>query len=332
MTSDQCFSYRFGFNGKELDSKGLGGGGPTYDYGFRIYNPRLGRFLTTDPLFQSYPFYTPYQFASNTPIVAIDVDGLESNIQLNATETEVNTSNVSTISSSTHNSCHHLEPVQIGEGEISEKSKRIVFDVLTITGGGLAIVFSGGTATPLVTAAFIMSGSMAVAGGTAKLVADATGNYEASDLVPTGFSGVVALPIEVMVGDDKHVISGTLQLIEGVWLWRPLDMNVFATTLGAAGYTVDAAVSLKNGLEVNQSIVETLFEQDSKIVKADDMIESDQSSSEIVSENDSNGDSNGNQPTSNTASNSTISTTTVSDEEAQQIKNYLQQLSEPESK
>jgi hypothetical protein len=31
-----------------------------------------------DPLTSSYPWYTPYQFASNTPIQAIDLDGLES--------------------------------------------------------------------------------------------------------------------------------------------------------------------------------------------------------------------------------------------------------------
>jgi RHS repeat-associated protein len=51
--------------------------GNQYDYGFRIYNPRLGKFLSVDPLFQSYPFYTPYQFAGNTPIWAYDLDGLE---------------------------------------------------------------------------------------------------------------------------------------------------------------------------------------------------------------------------------------------------------------
>ncbi|MBI3234158.1 MAG: hypothetical protein HYZ42_08980 [Bacteroidetes bacterium] len=69
--------YRFGFNGKEQDTEGMGGGGSTYDYGFRIYNPALGRFLSVDPLTSSYPHYTPYQFAGNMPIVAIDLDGLE---------------------------------------------------------------------------------------------------------------------------------------------------------------------------------------------------------------------------------------------------------------
>jgi hypothetical protein len=30
--------YKYGFNGKEKDNEGMGGGGSTYDYGFRIYN------------------------------------------------------------------------------------------------------------------------------------------------------------------------------------------------------------------------------------------------------------------------------------------------------
>jgi hypothetical protein len=48
-----------------------------YDYGFRIYNPSIGKFLSVDPLTGSYPWYTPYQFAGNTPIQAIDLDGAE---------------------------------------------------------------------------------------------------------------------------------------------------------------------------------------------------------------------------------------------------------------
>ena len=47
------------------------------DYGFRLYNPSIAKFLSVDPLTASYPWYTPYQFAGNTPIQAIDIDGLE---------------------------------------------------------------------------------------------------------------------------------------------------------------------------------------------------------------------------------------------------------------
>jgi len=71
--------YRFTFNGKENDNE-VSGTGNQYDYGFRIYNPRLARFLSIDPLSGSFPWYTPYQFAGNNPIWAIDLDGLEDEI------------------------------------------------------------------------------------------------------------------------------------------------------------------------------------------------------------------------------------------------------------
>jgi RHS repeat-associated protein len=70
--------YRYGFNGKEKD-KGEWGSGTNYDYGFRIYNPAIGKFLSVDPLRSSYPRYSPYQFAGNTPVQATDLDGLEEN-------------------------------------------------------------------------------------------------------------------------------------------------------------------------------------------------------------------------------------------------------------
>ena len=43
----------------------------------RIYNGRMGRFLSVDPITKQYPELTPYQFASNRPIDGIDLDGLE---------------------------------------------------------------------------------------------------------------------------------------------------------------------------------------------------------------------------------------------------------------
>ncbi len=69
-------NYRYGFNGKEKDD-GVKGEGVQYDYGFRVYDARLGKFLSVDPLFKDYAMLTPYQFASNTPIQAVDIDGKE---------------------------------------------------------------------------------------------------------------------------------------------------------------------------------------------------------------------------------------------------------------
>jgi len=70
-------SYKYGFNGKENDPEVVSTGQGTQDYGFRIYNPSLGKFLSVDPITREYPFYSPYHFAGNTPIHAIDLDGLE---------------------------------------------------------------------------------------------------------------------------------------------------------------------------------------------------------------------------------------------------------------
>ncbi len=43
----------------------------------QIHSQTNSRFLSVDPLARQYPFYTPYQFAGNKPIWAIDLDGKE---------------------------------------------------------------------------------------------------------------------------------------------------------------------------------------------------------------------------------------------------------------
>jgi RHS repeat-associated protein len=68
--------YRYGFNGKENDND-VKGTANQQDYGMRIYDPRLGRFLSVDPLTKSYPWLSTYQFAANSPISGTDLDGGE---------------------------------------------------------------------------------------------------------------------------------------------------------------------------------------------------------------------------------------------------------------
>ena len=69
-------AYRHGFNGKEQDNE-VKGTGNQIDYGMRVYDPRLGRFLSVDPMQKKFGYYSPYQFAGNKPIMAKDLDGLE---------------------------------------------------------------------------------------------------------------------------------------------------------------------------------------------------------------------------------------------------------------
>ena len=69
-------AYRYGFNGKEKDDEVSVNGGE-YDFDFRLYESRLGRFLSVDPLAKSYPWYSPYIFAGDNPIKFVDVEGLE---------------------------------------------------------------------------------------------------------------------------------------------------------------------------------------------------------------------------------------------------------------
>jgi RHS repeat-associated protein len=46
-----------------------------YDFGARIYDARIGHFVSTDPLEAKYPYLSPYAFAANNPIYFVDPDG-----------------------------------------------------------------------------------------------------------------------------------------------------------------------------------------------------------------------------------------------------------------
>ena len=69
-------AYRYGFNGKENDYD-MSTDGLPQDYGMRIYEPRLGRFFSVDPLTKEYPWNSTYAFAENDVIRSVDLDGLE---------------------------------------------------------------------------------------------------------------------------------------------------------------------------------------------------------------------------------------------------------------
>jgi RHS repeat-associated protein len=66
--------YRYSFNGKEND-KEVSGSGNSIDFGARIYDSRVGRWLSGDPHEIKYPYSSTYAFALNTPIIAVDSEG-----------------------------------------------------------------------------------------------------------------------------------------------------------------------------------------------------------------------------------------------------------------
>jgi RHS repeat-associated protein len=67
-------AYRYGFNSKEKSDE-IKGDGNSVDFGARIYDTRLGRWLSTDPLQAKFPDQTPYHFVTNNPINVIDYNG-----------------------------------------------------------------------------------------------------------------------------------------------------------------------------------------------------------------------------------------------------------------
>jgi RHS repeat-associated protein len=66
--------YMYGFNGKEKDNE-IKGTGNSLDFGARVYDSRLGRWLSLDPLQAKYPNLSAYNFVANSPLQAVDPDG-----------------------------------------------------------------------------------------------------------------------------------------------------------------------------------------------------------------------------------------------------------------
>ncbi len=67
-------TYRYGFNGKESDGE-INGTTNSFDAGARIYDSRIAKWLSVDPLNKDYPDVSPFAFVSNSPIKNVEIDG-----------------------------------------------------------------------------------------------------------------------------------------------------------------------------------------------------------------------------------------------------------------
>jgi len=66
--------YEFGFNGQYKDNE-VAGIGNWLNFDERMYNSRIARFPTADPLMKQFSSQSPYIFAGNSPIMNIDKKG-----------------------------------------------------------------------------------------------------------------------------------------------------------------------------------------------------------------------------------------------------------------
>jgi RHS repeat-associated protein len=87
LQPNRCYAtdnYRFGFQGQEADNE-VKGEGNSINFKYRVHDPRLGRFLSIDPLAPKYPHNSPYAFSENRLIDCIELEGLETySINFNA--------------------------------------------------------------------------------------------------------------------------------------------------------------------------------------------------------------------------------------------------------
>jgi RHS repeat-associated protein len=78
---------RYEFNGMECDSE-VNGQGNSYTSEFRQYEPRIGRWLSLDPLMGKYPHQSAYAGFNNNPIMYADPTGLEGENPIEGKEVE----------------------------------------------------------------------------------------------------------------------------------------------------------------------------------------------------------------------------------------------------
>lgn len=62
--------YRYGFNGKEKEN-----GNNQYDFGERLYDGKIGRWISVDRNSSNYPSIVPFAFSINNPLRFIDPNG-----------------------------------------------------------------------------------------------------------------------------------------------------------------------------------------------------------------------------------------------------------------
>lgn len=121
--------YRYAFNGMEKDDslktwtdsqgKVYPIVGASYDFGARMYDPRVGRWYSRDPLESKYPDLSPYNYVGNSPILFIDFDGEDFGIKTDhEAKTIVIVANIYVLDDKTYNQA--LEGAKLWNAKTAE--------------------------------------------------------------------------------------------------------------------------------------------------------------------------------------------------------------------
>ncbi len=80
-------SYRYAFNGMESDPEIKNGEALSYTTEYRQYDPRIGRWMSKDPIVK--PWESPYSSFANNPIYCVDPSGLDAEGWIKGTDGKV---------------------------------------------------------------------------------------------------------------------------------------------------------------------------------------------------------------------------------------------------
>jgi len=199
--------YRYGFNGQEGDGE-IYGDKLNYAFQYRMYDARIGRFWSVDPLRSDYPWNSTYAFAENRVIDGIDLEGRE----WDQSTDEQGKTNVNVNIKFTFN----LDASKLPEGTSIDDYKKAINDQLnntlqsssggTITGN---VTFNGGTENGRVIPSLVITAIKPISSQSINIGGITCFNFASADIYKK--DGSLKTPAELAI-DAVHELLHTVRI------------------------------------------------------------------------------------------------------------------------
>ncbi|MFZ1704845.1 MAG: RHS repeat-associated core domain-containing protein, partial [Saprospiraceae bacterium] len=205
------------YNGKELFSEmDLG----HYAYGKRFFDPVLGRFVCTDPISDQFPSLSTYNYASNNPILNIDLHGLQGVPYQAITDIKQTLSNTAaTLQRNVSNAIEYTrKEVAPVVGSVAGVVGFVADAVQFLALGATAL--SGGTSAPVtvpvaVGAEYVGIGALAVQ-ASAELVEKGNLNNSKSEIIVKAVAGSAGEYASNSIKTIKNVSDETIEATNAI--------------------------------------------------------------------------------------------------------------------